>query len=345
MTTVGFAFRAAVAAASVAVSALPAGAQMYEIVGTRAQGMGGAFVAVADDATATWWNPAGLATGANASIVYDQATTTAPIDPAADGPAWLGQTGGFAFAYPALGLSYYRLRVSEIRPISSNAADDPARQDQSAASVDLRTFALSEYGATFGQSVGSNFVLASTLKLVRSGRAAAIDAGAGSARDRLEAAGSVDVSAETETDLDMGMMATVGHVRVGVSVKHVKQPEFGEGESAFELKRQARAGVALIGGGRGPLSAIVAAVDLDLTRTATALGEVRHVAAGVEAWLLQRRLGLRGGVSANTVGDVGNSASAGISLGSRSGYYIDGALTVGSDKAREGWGLSLRLSF
>src|SRR2546428_575593 len=29
-------------------------------VGARAVGMGGAFVAVADDATAPWWNPAGL---------------------------------------------------------------------------------------------------------------------------------------------------------------------------------------------------------------------------------------------------------------------------------------------
>ena len=29
-------------------------------VGARALGMGGAFVAVADDATATYWNPAGL---------------------------------------------------------------------------------------------------------------------------------------------------------------------------------------------------------------------------------------------------------------------------------------------
>ena len=37
-------------------------AQTYESVGIRAQGMAGAFVAVADDATASWWNPAGLAT-------------------------------------------------------------------------------------------------------------------------------------------------------------------------------------------------------------------------------------------------------------------------------------------
>ena len=38
-------------------------AQSVETIGIRAQGMGGAFTAVADDATATWWNPAGLAGG------------------------------------------------------------------------------------------------------------------------------------------------------------------------------------------------------------------------------------------------------------------------------------------
>src|SRR5438094_8616567 len=36
-------------------------AQTFDQVGERAQGMGGAFVAVADDASAIYWNPAGLA--------------------------------------------------------------------------------------------------------------------------------------------------------------------------------------------------------------------------------------------------------------------------------------------
>src|SRR4029450_12309789 len=34
--------------------------QSFDVIGTRALGMGGAFVAVADDASVTWWNPAGL---------------------------------------------------------------------------------------------------------------------------------------------------------------------------------------------------------------------------------------------------------------------------------------------
>ena len=43
--------------------AVPASAQRtFDEVGIRALGMAGAFVGVADDATAVFWNPAGLAT-------------------------------------------------------------------------------------------------------------------------------------------------------------------------------------------------------------------------------------------------------------------------------------------
>ena len=51
---------------------------MYEIVGTRAQGMAGAFVAVADDATATWWNPAGIATGALLGVSMEHTDRPGP---------------------------------------------------------------------------------------------------------------------------------------------------------------------------------------------------------------------------------------------------------------------------
>jgi len=43
-------------------------AQTFGGVGTRADGMGGAFVAVADDASAGYWNPAGIATGATVDL-------------------------------------------------------------------------------------------------------------------------------------------------------------------------------------------------------------------------------------------------------------------------------------
>ncbi len=44
--------------------------------GARALGMGGAFIAIADDATAASWNPAGLAwlVRPEMSVVYDYST-------------------------------------------------------------------------------------------------------------------------------------------------------------------------------------------------------------------------------------------------------------------------------
>src|SRR5258705_16849 len=48
-------------AASAAHATKYAGEFLKQPVGARALGMGGAFTAVADDATAPWWNPAGMA--------------------------------------------------------------------------------------------------------------------------------------------------------------------------------------------------------------------------------------------------------------------------------------------
>src|SRR6187455_2389240 len=54
-----------------------ASAQTIEEVGARAQGMGGAFVAVANDSTATWWNPAGLAGGPFLDLALGHASASA----------------------------------------------------------------------------------------------------------------------------------------------------------------------------------------------------------------------------------------------------------------------------
>jgi hypothetical protein len=76
--------------------AVPAAAQPPQAPGVRAAGMGGAFTAVADDATAVYWNPAGLASAGFFSLVLDR---NAMDD---------GSTGLIALGTPPLGLSYYR---------------------------------------------------------------------------------------------------------------------------------------------------------------------------------------------------------------------------------------------
>ena len=50
-------------------------AQVIETVGSRALGMGGAFVAVASDSSATWWNPAGIAAGPFVDIAWARSVT------------------------------------------------------------------------------------------------------------------------------------------------------------------------------------------------------------------------------------------------------------------------------
>jgi hypothetical protein len=55
-------------------------AQTWSQVGERSQGMGGAFVAVADDSSAVYWNPAGLATGSTFDAQVDVATPKSSAD-------------------------------------------------------------------------------------------------------------------------------------------------------------------------------------------------------------------------------------------------------------------------
>src|SRR6188474_227508 len=95
--------------------ALPAAArgQSLDTVGTRAQGMGGAFVGVADDASAVYWNPAGLAGGAYFSLVLDGSGGRAVPE---DEPDATSRSGWLlALTTPALGLSYARLQTTQVR--------------------------------------------------------------------------------------------------------------------------------------------------------------------------------------------------------------------------------------
>src|SRR4029079_8560655 len=99
------------------------------------------------------------------------------------------------------------------------------------------------------------------------------------------------------------------HFQAGLTVRNVTTPEFGEGNERFELKRQARAGIAVLAKSKGVVEALTVAADVDVTRTATPFGDVRHVALGGEAWLAKRRVGVRGGVAGNKIGQTGANTS------------------------------------
>src|SRR6185436_9125270 len=92
-----------------------AGAQTFEAVGTRAAGMGGAFVAVADDASAAYWNPAGFAAGNFFTMVLDR--TAGEVNPGGSSEGVTRASGSLvSMGMPALGLSYYRLRATALTP-------------------------------------------------------------------------------------------------------------------------------------------------------------------------------------------------------------------------------------
>ena len=134
---------------------------------------------VADDATASWWNPAGhgrrrLFQRASSKRQLPRARTpTAPRRRSAAGLR--ADTRSFAVAFPALGLSYYRLRVSEIQPQTSTGTTPGVRQEG-----ERRRSALRSRGAepvrraSVGQSLGSHLVVGSTFKVVNAGLASAV---------------------------------------------------------------------------------------------------------------------------------------------------------------------------
>lgn len=326
-------------------AARPAAAQAFEDVGTRAQGMGGAFVAVADDASATWWNPAGLAGGAFFSTILERAQWRAPVDTPIAGPATQSRTSAFALAYPALGLSYYRFRLSDRGQSDSIGAMQPGRQDEGRDVPVVRAMAVSAFGATVGQSLGNHVVVASTVRLLRAGAVTTTDVVGSGALNRAD---DLRVTRETRGDLDVGVMVRAGGVSLGAAVRHVGEPGFGSGDARVVLTRQARAGVAVRRSRVGVFDSLIGAVDVDMTTATTVFGDERRLATGGELGLLRSRVFLRGGLSTNTVGDREWQESVGASIALRAGLYVDGVWVRGaaaSRTSRAGWGVSLRSAF
>ena len=83
-----------------------------EVLGARAQGMAGAFVAVADDATAIYWNPAGLATGDFVSLALEHSDREGP-----SGAPGL-RSDAVLIGTPPLGAGYYRIGSTHHVPVT-----------------------------------------------------------------------------------------------------------------------------------------------------------------------------------------------------------------------------------
>jgi hypothetical protein len=301
-------------------------------------GMGGAFVAVADDSTATWWNPAGLATGPFSDVSLGRGFT----DLREGAPGRRDRVSWFAATSPAVGFSYYRLRITDIRGSDPTAQDTVSRQD-TRADVSVRSFSASALGLTVVQSILPGIHAGATLKYVRGTARAATDAGTGSVEDVLDRGEELEGGdAESKFDLDAGLIGVAGPVRIGAVMRNIRQPAFRDG--AFVLPRQARVGAAIDLGKAGGTPLILAA-DADVRTYATGSGDRRVIAVGVEQWLFAKRIGIRGGGRFNRVGARERAATAGVSIAARNGFYIEGQIVRGDSEAERGWGFGARATF
>lgn len=323
-----------------------AGGQIVETVGSRALGMGGAFVGVANDSSATWWNPAGLAVGPFVDLALGRATTSLR----GQAPGWRDRGLWFSAGTPPFGVSIYRLRVTDIGGVAPTA-QDRANREAVPAGVLVRSWSAYQLGVTFVQTLLPGLHAGATVKYVRGTVRAAVEPGSLSPAALLDRGRGLEGGkAAGAFDLDVGLMAAFGAVRVGALMRNVSAADFKTGtgpalpaQEALRLPRQLRGGVTFDGeaAGMGPLTI---ALDADLRRYHAVAAERRIVAVGAERWLGGRRVGLRGGGRVNTLGGHEAALTVGLSVALRPGLYLD-AHAAGGAAGEGGWGLAARVSF
>ena len=230
------------------VAAPPAASAQMVDLGTRAQGMGGAFVAVADDPSAVYWNPAGLGGALVVGALFDVSRQRAhpangPFE-APNGAEATRQDGRlFAAALPPLGVSYYSLRYAGAR---GTAAEGPDGRQVEGRDVSFRLLETRHFGLTLVQSLTEAVVVGTTVRVVRAGAAFGEGTRGGSWPDLADEAAGLDTSGESTVDLDAGLMVSAGPVRLGLVVRNLREPAFaaGDGGEELTLARHARVGVA-----------------------------------------------------------------------------------------------------
>jgi hypothetical protein len=302
--------------------------------------MGGAFVAVASDSSATWWNPSGLAAGP----FFDMALAREVLERDTQLPAARQRVSSLALGTPPLGLSYYRFRITDIQPFDPIGQDTASRED-GRAGVPVRSLSASYLGVTLVRTLIPGVHAGTTLKYVRGtfriDREEALLAPA----DLLDRGDELDDGeAESRFDLDLGLLAVGGPIRLGMQVRNLREPEFGPMRQGITLARQIRAGFAFDPSRTGGIPLTVA-VDADLRAYDTPAGDRRVVATGVEQWVWNRRLGVRAGARVNTVGERGRVGTAGLSLALKQGAYIEGYVVRGGSDDEKGWGVASRVTF
>ena len=292
-----------------------AGAQSFETAGARALGMGGAFVGVADDVTAIWWNPAGLATGGffGLAVEWHQVEQRRPglfgvLAPADRSSFFVG-----AGSLP-LGLSYVRTRETYQ---THGPLDDTVTRD----------LVTHQAGITVLQSLSDAVIVSGTFKYVRG------IAGTGRPDGALDSAGG------HAFDADLAVMAVSGPLKAGLTFRNVLSPEFEAPDGTrLELPWLARAGVSYRAS-----EAMTVAVDVDLKAVEVPGDRRRALAIGGE--YQSTRYALRAGARFDSIGPINSLGTVGGSYAVRNGVWVDVWAAGGSEGADRGWGLAGRVVY
>ena len=309
-------------------------------IGTRAAGLAGAFVGVADDASAVYWNPAGLATGPIVSFLasFGDDKTAQDDTQAVAGEQHTGRI--VALSLPPIGIAYYRSGVFGTQRVATAVTGPPSREEVRRSVQALTT---STVGVSLLQSLTEYIVVGATPKVVW-GTAARGQTTGLSAGDALDAAADLDGESRSTFDVDAAVMVALQRLRLGLVARNLTAPAFevSEGEE-IELSREVRVGAAWGSGWPGH-SRVVVSVDGDVTSRVTPFGDRRDLAAGVETWWGNRRVGLRGGVRRSTVGEARAAVAAGVSYAVRPSMFVESHVTAGELNER-GWSIGARMGF
>ena len=296
-----------------------------------ALGMGGAFVAVADDATANYWNPAGLTNVFSSAVLEVQRIETRlGLDPALR-EGTRDRTTFASLAGPSVGLSYYRLRSWQVDRMTGDGVDGGT-------TASLTSLVTHHVGITLVQPFGPGLAVATVLKAVRGTVAVGSGDGGAPVGALFDQTSELSGRSTTRLDLDAGVMISVGAIRVALVGRNLREPEFAVSDDAgVSLMRQVRAGFSV-----RPTGSLIVAADVDLSVMATAAGPRRNIAVGAEQRL--GRLVVRVGSRVNVEDDDPEPVFAfGLSLEVLSGFWLDGQMTGGGDDGDRGWGVSTRI--